>query len=848
MASKGSDASAFADQARLDRLRDLDLEPGRRLPEFDELARLAALVAGVPTAYVNIVDSDAVWSLGQFPVESPDNTALVWPRPATLCARLLGEQDSWVITDVLADTRTAGWMQAGEDPLGFRFYAGAPLLDSDGSVLGTVCVLGPEPRGLDPVEQTALEAVRNQTWRLLAARRERVQLQRQQQALAERQDAFEQAMEIAGETFWDWNLVTNEMGHARNRARMLGYDPDDVKASLDGWVDLSHPDDREPVAQRIRAHLTGKTPEYEAEYRQRHREGHWIWVRSRGRVVARDPTTGKPLRMRGTVVDITPRKELEARIAQMNEDLLQLVRSLPDAVLHKDVTGHWLFANAAARRLFGLAEHEPPDEFDRDAWLKGAVQTRLETHAVEGRAREYEVQRVPIHHASGEPKALVVIARDLWHQREQEDILRRALDEAEEAARSKTQFLATMAHEIRTPLNSVVGAARLALMEEDPEQTAEHLRLVTQASQMLLDLLNTVLDHSRLEHGSLPMEQMPVSLRQVLNQIGQQMAAGARAKGLQWSTRVDPSVPATVLGDSLRLRQVLTNLVGNAIKFTDNGWIEVAARVEPAQGDEQPAAICIEVADTGIGLTPEQQSRLFKAFSQADATIARRYGGTGLGLSISRQIMMAMGGSLSVRSQRGRGSTFFVRWPLRPGLASSTAPHEAWISGAVDPIGGECSGAQEGEADHGAASSGAEKSPGSDMGRLLVEAGRELVGRRVLVVDDNRMNLAVVRRLLERAGLQVMSATSGSEALECLAESSVDVVLLDLYMPEMNGDEVARRIRHDLGLHKLPVIALSASVTMEERERCAAAGMDDFVSKPIEPLELLAAMADCLAP
>ena len=390
-----------------------------------------------------------------------------------------------------------------------------------------------------------------------------------------------------------------------------------------------------------------------------------------------------------------------------------------------------------------------------------------------------------------------------------------------------------MAHEIRTPLNSVVGAARLALMEEDPGQVGEHLQLVNQASQMLLDLLNTVLDHSRLESGALPMEQLPVSVRQLLNQVGQQMAGAARAKGLQWSTRVEPAVPPMVLGDSLRLRQVLTNLVGNAIKFTDQGSIEVVARVEPPTAS-LPAMVCIDVTDTGIGLTVEQQARLFKAFSQADATIARRYGGTGLGLSISRQIMQALGGSLTLQSERGRGSTFVLRWPVQAVASGGVVAHPEGSVSASAPM-------QSVED-----TSGTER--GADMVRMLAEAGRELAGRRVLVVDDNRMNVAVVTRLLERAGLQVLSANSGSEALEILAGSAVDVVLLDLYMPEINGDEVARRIRDELGLRQLPLIALSASVTVEERERCLDAGMDDFVSKPIDPLELLSAMAECLAP
>lgn len=446
-ARRASGPSPSGEAERLARLAAYGLKTGQRLAEFDELAELAALVMGAPVAYVNIIDADTVWSLGQYPAAAQQD-AQVWPRRTSLCAQMVERREAVLVRDVLQDPNTAAFFGAlalelpNGSPIGS--YAGVPILAEDGNVLGSLSVLGPQARNMPDDRLSGLAQMGLQVQRTLAYRLERQQLRLKQMALAERQDAFEQAMEIAGETFWDWDLVTNRMGHARNRARMLGYE--DVPEHLDQWVAVSHPDDREPVAQLIRAHLRGETPEYEAEYRQRHRDGHWIWVRSRGRVTDRDPATGKPLRMRGTVVDITRRKELEARIAQMNEDLLLLVRSLPDAVLHKDSEGQWVFANPAARDVFAESSGEPPDEADRAAWALRAAQTRLETREVGGRMREYEVQRVPIFGTNGQPKAMVLIARDLWHQREQEEIMRRALGQAEEAARSKTQFLATMAH------------------------------------------------------------------------------------------------------------------------------------------------------------------------------------------------------------------------------------------------------------------------------------------------------------------------------------------------------------------------------------------------------------------
>lgn len=807
-----------------------DLTPGEALEEFDELAQLAAQACGTAMGRIHLWAQGRAWLLGSHGPLADDVRQRGASGGALPCSLVAVGRADLELNDAQADPRTCA-MKAVLGPQGIRFYAGLALIDEEGQFLGTLCVQDTNVGQLDDGQRQVLQLLRRQVLRLLSMRRQMNRLAHEQEDGAARQEAIEQSMEVAGETFWDWDLVTNEMGHARNRARMLGYEPEELTAELSTWVGLSHPDDQEPVAKLIRAHLAGHTPEYEAEYRQRHRNGHWIWVRSRGRVVERDPKSGKPLRMRGTVVDITRRKELEERIGQMNEELLQLVRSLPDAVLHKDAQGRWIFANPAAMQLFsGLRDAEQIAAEDR-AWSTRAVQVQVERHEVQGRQREYEVQRVPVFDAKGQRSAMVVIAHDLWSQREQEEVLRRAAEQAQESARSKTQFLATMAHEIRTPLNSVVGAARLALMDDDPALRSEHLMLVHEAAHHLLELVGKVLDHTQLETGALQTEAMPFAPRQLMEQITEQLGPVARAKGLAWDITISPDAPATLVGDPLRLRQVLNNLVSNAIKFTDTGSVQLHLRLH--QETEGSGMIELAVRDTGIGLSAEQLRRLFQPFTQADSSIARRFGGTGLGLSISRQLMQAMGGQLTVESELGRGSVFRMVWP------AAEPPTHLQDLGRMTPAhaGGPPPGRDEQES---------AQALGQRLHQEIEDAGRPMRGRHVLVVDDNRMNVLVVTRFLHRAGLKVTAVSGGRQALDVLLREPVDAVLMDLYMPEMNGDEAVRLIRAHPSLKDLPVLALSATVTLEERERCAAAGMNDFVAKPVDPLELLAALSDWL--
>ena len=416
--------------------------------------------------------------------------------------------------------------------------------------------------------------------------------------------------------------------------------------------------------------------------------------------------------------------------------------------------------------------------------------------------------------------------RDVSRQVEVESTLMKARNEAQAAADSRAAFLANMSHEIRTPMNAIIGLTDLALRTDLTPRQRDYLDKVHGSARSLLGILNDILDLSKIEAGHLSLEHIGFSLDEVLQRVATVSGLPAQAKGLQLSFERDQSVPHRLVGDPLRLSQVLTNLVSNACKFTDQGAVTVRvtaqekqhadAKLHPASGaspvitafeatrdHESPALRLLwTVRDTGIGMSAEQLARLFKPFSQADSSTTRRFGGTGLGLAISRELVEKMGGTLKVESTPGVGSTFSFETLVGHDYAAD-----------------EGSSVQETEA-------------------VTPQDLHALQGVRVLLVEDNAINRQVASELLAQAGLVVEMAVHGEQALDCLAQAEFDLVLMDVQMPVMDGYTASRRIREDPRWRSLPIIAMTANAMAEDRARAEAAGMNDHVAKPIVPRDL----------
>jgi PAS domain S-box-containing protein len=661
------------------------------------------------------------------------------------------------------------------------------------------------------------------------------------------EERYARALDSINHGVYDWDIVKGTVYYSPLLRSIFGMSQD-MKLTPAESGSRIHRDDLEQYRTAIIDHLKGVTPRLLVEYRYLANDNTWRWARQSG--IAERGSDGNAIRMVGSTSDITDMKQRErdlaaarAEIESTRENMRTVLENMNDGIVLIDRDFVWKFGNEQFNKFLHVpAEITRPGtpcydviryqalrgDFGPTADIEKTVQERATMMRTPGGYRYERQTRSGLYiEFTYKPLAdgsLLGVYRDITElkRRESEQADARAeaemalaeaereRAEAEAANQAKSTFLATMSHEIRTPMNGVLGMMEVLDRQGLNPSQQRTVATMRDSAQALLRIIDDVLDFSKIEAGRLELEAAPFSLSGLIDGVLSTFQAQANAKGLILTGSVEPGSDDTLIGDATRVRQILFNLLGNALKFTERGRITVKAGTAPLGGGRTRVTMIVE--DTGIGIDAEQRRRLFQPFAQADSSTTRRFGGTGLGLSIVRRLASLMDGDISAESEPGKGSTFYVR------LVFDAAPKDALFTATQ----------------HSALSSGGRALPLPKMGEQPV----------VLVVDDHPVNQEVLVRQLELLGVSADTAADGNEALKAWSAKPYAAVLADIHMPHMDGYELTRRIRaieaerHSYA--RAPIVAVTANAMKGEEERCLAAGMDAYLVKPVN-IDLLRA-------
>ena len=616
-------------------------------------------------------------------------------------------------------------------------------------------------------------------------------------------DVFQKVIEATEQGILDWNMVTDEVQLNAKAYELLGGSNPYGVITFDKLLNGVHPEDVNTVTDEIEQHIVTDWP-LKVEFRVINKYHQHVWIKLKGHVQRKND---EAVRFLGTVEDVSERKYMQLEVANREALIEQMIDAFPMSIYVKDAQGIYRFFNNAAEassgfkrnKVIGSSDYEiysmpiSSEKAEADKSIQIANETAIYEEASDDGEAWLLMGKKPMQVVQGskEETWLLSFALDITQRKKMEQALEEAREKAEEGARAKAAFLSVMSHEIRTPLNSVIGNASLLLSEKLEGEMANQIEMIKRSGEHLLYLINDILDFNKLEAGKVELEHSPFNLTQQIDTVLEMSKTNASTKGIFLNAETSACVGEHYIGDEGRLRQILLNLVGNAIKFTSEGGVTVKV-------SHQHSLIRFEVVDSGIGIAEKNIPKLFSEFTQAEASTSKNFGGTGLGLAICKKLVTAMGGTIGIESEEGVGSTFWFEIPFEE--VKSTGASDGVIEQFMD----------------------CEAEPMS-----------------ILVAEDNLPNQFLIKAILTKLGHRVSIANNGYEVLDQLVESqssAFDMVLMDMNMPEMGGLEATQHIRNDSNhdYQSIPVIALTANPCSQVADSIKEYDLNGCLTKPIE--------------
>lgn len=597
---------------------------------------------------------------------------------------------------------------------------------------------------------------------------------------------------------WRWNIKTGECRVNEKWAELIGYHIHDFSQKIENWELNTHPDDLAKAKKILKRHFIGELDSYECNFRMKHKDGHWVWLTSKGKVIEYDED-GSPLIMFGIHKDIT--KRIEAEIALKDSE--ERFRKLFDTTSGLAIQGYTperkvIYWNKASERLYGYKREEALGKDMIDLIIPSDMKGQV-IDAIENMNRTGEIipaSELCLRNRQDEPVDVFSSHTLITFENREPELfcidmdMKEIKDERERAQaanKAKSEFLANMSHELRTPLNGVIGFSQI-LKDTDLNSTQkEYAEIIMNSATSLLELINDILDFSKIEAGKLRLQEELTNLKEVIDSVIRMITVKSSQKGLTFTAIVDETIPDYLIMDPVRFKQILINLLSNAVKFTEKGDIRLNIETIRQDSVSETIKLFFSITDTGIGIKEENIPKIMEPFNQEDYSATRRFGGTGLGLNITQNLLRKMGSTLQIESEAGKGSHFYFEIGFR--IGNKPVREQKREPGTLDE-------------------------------------------KKIMIVEDNIINMKIAESLLYMlsSSIVIHKAFNGTEAIKKVHTDLPDIILMDLKMPGIDGYETTKIIRTIYP--KLPIIAFTAMEMTEERNKCIKYGMNDYISKP----------------